>query len=151
MMPSQGKSIDRSDYLTVLVRAPAAEVKEFAEALIPELEPIQVVNNRTGLIMLPMHEPVKGTTFYLGEVLIAEARVRAKQVEGYAACLGRDHEQAVALALIDAANAAGVAQNEIAQFYQMQAERLEQADDTLLQQIATTQVEMETFEWLMAR
>jgi len=147
-MPFQN---NRCDVLSTLSRAPAIEVKLFAESLMSELEPIQVLENRTGLVMLPMKEPVKGTTFYLGEVLIAEAHVQAHGVEGYAACLGRDHEQAVALALIDAANTAGVAQNEIDQFYRAQANRLENADQELLKQVAATRVEMETFEWLMPK
>ncbi len=147
-MPSMN---NRCDVLSALACALATDVKQFAETLISELEPIQVLENRTGLVMLPMKEPVKGTTFYLGEVLITEARVQAHGVEGYAACLGRDHEQALALALIDAANAAGVAQNEIEQFYRAQVNRLENADQELLKQVAATRVEMETFEWLMPK
>jgi alpha-D-ribose 1-methylphosphonate 5-triphosphate synthase subunit PhnG len=143
--------ITRSACLSVLSRAPAAEVKRFADALVPALEPIQVLTNRIGLVMLPMSEPVKGTLFYLGELLIAEARVRVGGVEGYAACLGRDLEQALALALIDAANAAGLAQNEIAEFLKAQAARLQEADEQLLRWVEATRVEMETFEWLMPK
>jgi alpha-D-ribose 1-methylphosphonate 5-triphosphate synthase subunit PhnG len=123
----------------------------FVDALIPRFQNIQVIENRTGLVMLPMTEPVQGATFYVGEVLVAEARVRLGEAEGYAACLGRDVEQALALALIDAANAAGLAQPEIAQFLAAQAAHLQQADDELLRQVETTRVEMETFEWLMSK
>ncbi len=150
LQPSNGQ-INRSACLSVLSRAPAAEVKQLADALVPALEPIQVFTNRIGLVMLPMSEPVKGTMFYLGELLIAEARVRAGGVEGYAACLGRDLEQALALALIDAANAAGLAQAEIAHFLQTQAARLQNADEQLLRWVEATRVEMETFEWLMPK
>lgn len=144
-------SIARSECLSVLCRAPIEEVKLFVDALIPRLEPIQVIENRTGLVMLPMIESVKGATFYLGEVLVAEARVRTSAVEGYAACLGRDVEQALALALIDAANAAGIAQAEIAEFFAAQSAQLQQADDELLRQVEATRVEMETFEWLISK
>ena len=143
--------IDRGRCLSVLTRAPAAKVKKFADGLIPSLGSIEVIHNRTGLVMLPMNEPVKGTTFYLGEVLMAEARVRTGNAEGYAACLGRDVEQALALALIDAANASGLAQKKIAKFLATQSALLDQADDQLLKQVESTRVEMETFEWLMSK
>jgi alpha-D-ribose 1-methylphosphonate 5-triphosphate synthase subunit PhnG len=144
-------SIAQSECLSVLCRAPAEKVKTFVDALIPRLGSIQVIENRVGLVMLPMIEPVKDATFYLGEVLVAEARVRIGGVEGYAACLGRDVEQALALALVDAANAAGMVQEEIAQFLAVQSAQLQRADDELLRQVEATRVEMETFEWLMSK
>jgi len=141
------ESIEQSRCLSILSRAPAEEVKRFADALIPQLGDIEVLHNRTGLAMLPMRDPVEGITFYLGEVLIAEAHVSLGESEGYAACLGRDVEHALAMALIDAANAAHLAPDRIAAFVESQAARLEEADRRLLRQVEATRVEMETFEW----
>jgi alpha-D-ribose 1-methylphosphonate 5-triphosphate synthase subunit PhnG len=138
-------TFDQPSYLSVLSRSPADAVKRLAEALIPQLGPIEVVRNRTGLAMLPMHEGARGATFYLGEVVLAEALVRVGAVEGYAACLGRDLEQALAIALIDAAVAAGVAHAEIAAFVGHHAEVLAAADRQLWAQVEATRVEMETF------
>lgn len=142
-------SAEQSHCLSVLSQAPASEVKSFADSLIPELGQIEVLQNRTGLAMLPMQDPVQGTTFYLGEVLLAEAHVSLVDhcVEGYAACLGRDVEHALAIALVDAAIAAELAQEAIADFVTAQAIRLEAADKHLLRQVEATRVEMETFEW----
>ncbi|MBN1312777.1 MAG: phosphonate C-P lyase system protein PhnG [Anaerolineae bacterium] len=151
MTQLQLEGLDQAHCLDVLSRAQAEEVKQFAEELIPSLGEIEVLYNRTGLTMLPMQEPVKGTMFYLGEVLIAEAWVRISDGEGYAACLGRDVEQALALALIDAANLAGLAQDQIAAFVKLQAAASHQADDDLLRQVEATRVEMETFEWLISK
>lgn len=137
--------LEQSTYLSVLSRSPAAAVKQFAEALIPALEPIEVLRNRTGLAMVPMRDTGQGTVFYLGEALIAEAHVRTCDAEGYAACLGRDLEQALAIALIDAAVTAGVALEPIAAFIQTQADALIEADRRLMEQVETTRVEMETF------
>ncbi len=131
--------------LETMARSPAAAVKQFAEAIIPQLEPIEVLANRTGLAMLPMTDPAHGTLFYLGEVLIAEAHVRLASAEGYAACLGRDLEQALAIALLDAALAAGVAADAIFAFAAAQRAALDAADAALDAQIAATRVEMETF------
>src|SRR5579859_4173059 len=100
---------DQSHYLSVLSRAAAPAVKQFADMLIPQLGAIEVVRNRTGLVMTPMVDTAEGSSFYLGEVLVAEALVRIGPIEGYGACLGRDLEQAVAIALIDAALVAGIA------------------------------------------
>jgi alpha-D-ribose 1-methylphosphonate 5-triphosphate synthase subunit PhnG len=142
-------NVEQSRCLSVLSQAPASEVKQFADSLIPELGHIKVLQNRTGLAMLPMQDPVQGTTFYLGEVLLAEAHVSLADhcVEGYAACLGRDVEHALAIALVDAANAAELAQEAIADFVMAQAVKLEAADEHLLRQVEATRVEMETFEW----
>lgn len=131
--------------LSVLARVPAETVKQFAEALLPELGAVTVVTNRTGLVMLPLHEPAQGAAFYLGEVLVSEAHVRLDQAEGYAACLGRDLQQALAIALLDAAYTSGRAHASIAAFVAAQAEQQKQADTHLLRQVAATRVNMETF------
>jgi alpha-D-ribose 1-methylphosphonate 5-triphosphate synthase subunit PhnG len=137
--------LEQSTYLSVLSRSPAADVKQFADELIPALGSIEVLRNRIGLVMVPMRDSGQGTTFYLGEVLIAEAHVRIGAAEGYAACLGRDLEQALAIALIDGAVQAGVALEPIAAFIQTQADAVAEADRRLIEQVETTRVEMETF------
>ncbi len=137
--------MDQNTLLSTLARANANAVKACAEALIPGLEPITVIVNRTGLAMLPMEETVCGETFYLGEVLLSEAHVRAAGAEGYAACLGRDLEQALAIALLDAAYAAGRDCERITAFVDSQAAALASADEALGQQVEQTRVELETF------
>ncbi|NJM09164.1 phosphonate C-P lyase system protein PhnG [Candidatus Gracilibacteria bacterium] len=133
------------EHLSVLARVPPAEIKAFVEELIPALEPIEVLVNRTGLAMLPMEEQVKGTTFYLGEVLLAEAHVRAAGSEGYAACLGRDLEQALAIALLDAAQRGQVETDAIIDFVHLHAANQQAEDEALLRAVAATRVELETF------
>jgi alpha-D-ribose 1-methylphosphonate 5-triphosphate synthase subunit PhnG len=137
--------MDQSMMLSILSRASAHEVKMFVEDLIPDLGPIEVVRNRTGLVMLPAVEPVQGAAFYLGEALIAEAHVRLAEAEGYAACLGRDLEQALAIALIDAARAARIATQKIDDFVARQAARQAAEDQQLRAAVEATRVEMETF------
>ena len=139
------EAIDQSHYLSILSRAPADEVKSFVDRLIPDLGAIEVIQNRTGLVMASMVDTAQGATFYLGEVLVAEAHVRLDAAEGYAACLGRDLEQALAIALIDAALVAGRARQRIDPFIHTQAAALEAAEQRLLEAIEATRVEMETF------
>jgi alpha-D-ribose 1-methylphosphonate 5-triphosphate synthase subunit PhnG len=137
--------MNHSMTLSILSRAPAQEVKMLAEELIPALGAIEVIRNRTGLVMLPALEPVKGAAYYLGEALISEAHVRLATAEGYGACLGRDLEHALAIALIDAARAAEVAHARIDAFLARQSALLVHADQQLLADVEATRVEMETF------
>lgn len=137
--------MNQSTFLSILSQAPTQEVKLFADALIPDLGPIEVIRNRTGLVMLPAIEPVKGAAFYLGEALIAEAYVRLAETEGYAACLGRDLEFALAIALMDAARAANITTQKIDAFVADQAARQATAEQQLHTEVEATRVEMETF------
>jgi len=137
--------MNTTELLSTLTRASAGAVKAFAETLLPELEPVEVLRNRTGLAMLPLRESAQGASFYLGEILLAEAHVRAAGAEGYAACLGRDLEQALALALIDAAHRAGVAGPAILAFAQAQAEALAAEEAELMREVGKTKVDLETF------
>ena len=136
----------QSDCLTLLTHAPAAPVKALAEAIIPHLGDILVLQNRTGLVMLPATDSAEGTTFHLGEILTAEAHVRIYGgVEGYGMVIGRDLEQAMAIALLDAALTARIGLAEINRFLAEQAEIQRQTDETLLRQVQATRIEMETF------
>ena len=139
-------SFSQSQYLTILTHAPANAVKLTAEALIDSLGEITVLVNRTGLVMLPYTDTVKGSRFHLGEVLVSESRVRiGVGVEGYAACLGRDLEQSLAIALIDAALQAGIVTESPMAFVAQQAAEQRTADEELLRKVETTRVELETF------
>jgi alpha-D-ribose 1-methylphosphonate 5-triphosphate synthase subunit PhnG len=138
-------SLDQSDYLGTLARASTDSVKAFADALIPELGPIEVLQNRTGLVMLPMEESVKGATFYVGEILVSEARVRLAGGEGYGACLGRDLEQALAIAIVDAAVAANKQGPRITAYLERLTVAHALTDEELRDQVEATRVEMETF------
>jgi alpha-D-ribose 1-methylphosphonate 5-triphosphate synthase subunit PhnG len=136
----------QSQALSVLTHAPSPAVKELAEAILAHLGEVTVSINRTGLVMLPYTDTATGTRFHLGEVLVSESRVRiAAGTEGYAVCLGRDLEQSMAIALLDAALQAGISASQIERFLEEQAGLLQAADDLLLRQVEATRVEMETF------
>jgi alpha-D-ribose 1-methylphosphonate 5-triphosphate synthase subunit PhnG len=132
--------------LSTLTHAPSGRVKELADDVIPALGSVSVLENRTGLVMLPYTDSAQGTRFHLGEVLVAEAWVRLENgVEGYAAVVGRDLLQAVAIALLDAALRADIATERIQEFIHTQQTEQQQTDDELLRQVEATRIEMETF------
>jgi len=140
--------------LSILSQSPADEVTQLAEAILPRLGDVSVIQNRTGIAMLPYRDSAHGVTFHVGEVLMAEAHVRcslggaqpgAHTIEGYGACLGRDTRHALALALIDAAWRAEVGESDITSFVETQRSRLEARDGALAAAVERTRVEMETF------
>jgi alpha-D-ribose 1-methylphosphonate 5-triphosphate synthase subunit PhnG len=144
--------------LSTLSSVPAQTLKSFTDELLGDLEVlnvrIEVLENRTGLVMLPAQDNAHGTRFFLGEVLVSEARVRVDGVEGYGACLGRDLEQSLAVGILDtflqvlddeASPAERAVEERIHAFIATQAnEQLEQ-DAALMRKVESTRVEMETF------
>ncbi len=139
-------SYTQSDYLTILTHAPAQAVKLFVEVVIPQLGEIDVLINRTGLVMLPYTDTSTGTRFHLGEALVSEAHVRiGSGAEGYAVCVGRDLQHALAVALMDAALTADIMSNDIHTFIDEHQVAQQADDEQLLKQVEATRIEMETF------
>lgn len=135
---------DHGAMLGILARADAGRLAALAEALLPGLGEVEVIQSRTGLVMLPMRDTVQGTDFHLGEVLVAEAHIRASGTEGYGMVIGRDMTRAMAMAVVDAA-AARAALPEIAAFLREEAAVQAAADTARLREIEATRVDMETF------
>lgn len=143
---ANGAGQEQGTYLSVLSRAPAQDVKALAETVLDELGNIEVLVNRTGLVMLPYTDNATGTVFHLGEVLVAEAHIRLDNgVEGYGMCLGRDHVQALAIAVLDAAISAHTMVDQIMAFISEQAAQQIGEDEQLLRAVEATRVEMQTF------
>ena len=58
---------------------------------------------RVGMLMLRMREPVDGSIFNAGEVLVTEAQIALGEHQGYALRLGRAPDVTLAAAILDAA------------------------------------------------
>lgn len=139
---------DQARWLGVLAAAPPADVKALADRVLPTLHghgPLEVVHNRTGLVMLPYRDTVRGAAFHVGEVLVAEGHVRQATVTGYGAVLGRDLEHALAVALLDLAAQHGGFEGLLHPFLAEHAGRQAHDTDALLRQVEATRVHMETF------
>ena len=144
--------------LSTLSSVPAQTLKSFTNELLGDFDVlkvrIEVLENRTGLVMLPAQDNAHGTRFFLGEVLVSEARVRVDGVEGYGACLGRDLEQSLAVGILDtflrvhddeASPAERAIEERIHSFIAAQAKMQLEQDAALMRQVEATRVEMETF------
>lgn len=137
--------IPHSDTLSILARAEAAALKSFGEGLLADLDGIEVLTSRTGLVMLPMRDTAQGTAFHLGEILVSEAHIRMGPHEGYGMRRGRDLEAAMAMALVDLAQDSGRAAESCTAFVAEQAEAQAEQDDATLRRVEATRVDMETF------
>jgi alpha-D-ribose 1-methylphosphonate 5-triphosphate synthase subunit PhnG len=137
----------QAETLSILNNSNSEIIKTFTNNLLerPEFQDLTVLENRTGLTMLPAVDSAQGTTFHLGEVLLSVARVRLGKSEGYNAVLGRDLEQALAIAILDAALAEGIQTKQILEFVNTQKALLDSSDQFLLAQVESTRVQMETF------
>lgn len=131
--------------LSILARARPEGLQALAETLIDALPPLEVVENRTGLVMLPMTDTVKGASFHLGEALVAEARVRTGAAEGYGMILGHDLVTALAMAIVDAAGALNAETDRIAALLEAEAAHQCETERARMRDIGATRVDMETF------
>lgn len=139
-------TLSHRDFLSILARAEPGAIKAVAERALPLLGDIEVIHSRTGLVMQPMRDTVKGTDFHLGEVLVAEAHIRAGDgTVGYGMVVGRDLEHAMAMAVLDASLTSGVSTQDLEDFIQSEQARQAKQDDEILRAVEATRVDMETF------
>ena len=131
--------------LEVLARSDPGRLRGLGDALIPSLGSVEVVESRTVLVMVPMRDPVEGRAFLLGEVLMAEAHVRAGGIDGYGLRRGRDLEASMAMALADLALASGPGHARVEAFLADEAAAQAQVDDDAMRRVEATRVKMETF------
>ncbi|KMW57757.1 putative phosphonate metabolism protein PhnG [Candidatus Rhodobacter oscarellae] len=134
-----------TDALSTLARADAARLKSFAETLVPEFAEIEVLQSRSGLVMLPIRDTAKGVAFHLGEVLMSEAHIRSGDAQGYGMRKGHDLEASMAMALVDLALTQGIAAERCQAFCENEAAALSQRDIETLRRVEATRVDMETF------
>lgn len=136
---------DHGRLLSILARADVAPLKALAERLLPGLGEVEVLASRLGLVMQPLRDPVQELDFHLGEVLVAEAHIRAGGVEGYGMVLGRDTEAAMAMAVLDVAWISGTGRALVSDFAARQSARQDAEDSQTLRAVEATRVDMETF------
>lgn len=135
-----------AEALNLLARARPEGLKALAEQLLENLADISVIENRTGLVMVPMRDTVENVDFHLGEVLVSQAHITdpAGHV-GYGMVTGRDLERAMAMAVVDLAMAIDPAAAPISQFMASERDHLARLDDARMRRVEATRVEMETF------
>jgi len=95
--------IDRDRRFELLAQGDADVVMALAEAILITADVEVLTAPRVGTLMMRHHEPVAGTLFNVGEVLVTEAMVSLNGCRGYAMRPGREPEATLAAAIVDAA------------------------------------------------
>ena len=110
-----------------------------------EVQDIEVPNN--GLAMIKMRETAKRELFYLGEVLITEAKVFVNGTLGMGVVAGDDEELARNLALIDAAFKHNVKEvTEWSQRLELEEVRIKELENIRENKILATKVDFSTMD-----
>ena len=98
----------RKERTQILVHCRKSFLRKWAKRL-EEEAPMKIVEEPAmGLTMIKMRESAKQSLFYLGEMLISEARVECKGIIGIGIIAGNELQKAYDLAVIDAAYGAGL-------------------------------------------
>lgn len=105
--PWPSADVDRDSRVGLLARADRDTLIHLADACLRECEVSTLSGPQLGTVLLQVREPVERRRFYLGDVLVTEARLRLGEHEGWAMRLGDDPEATVAAAVCDAACQAG--------------------------------------------
>lgn len=96
--------MDRERILELLAQAPESLLVEWADRILAEAAPFKILQPPTiGLLLVQARDPVGGQVFFLGDVLVTEARVELEGQPGYGLIHGREKAKALAVAVLDAA------------------------------------------------
>ena len=87
----------------ILIRGNKCLAKKLAEDIKNKYEVRSIEDPNNGLVMIKMRETAKRELFYLGEVLVTEARVYVNGSLGLGIVAGDEYELANNLAIIDGA------------------------------------------------
>lgn len=100
-------ALDRNRRFSIMAQAEdeAARLLPLAERVLeaPGAAVVVLTPPRVGMLMLRMREPVDGSIFNAGEVLVTEAQIALGDHQGYALRLGRTPDVTLAAAVLDAA------------------------------------------------
>ncbi|TQR14123.1 phosphonate C-P lyase system protein PhnG [Psychrobacillus soli] len=87
----------------ILIQENGHLAEKLAETIIDVYECKEILAPQYGLTMIKMRESAKNSLFYIGEVLITEAKVEINNCIGIGIVAGMEDELAKHLAIIDAA------------------------------------------------
>ena len=87
----------------ILIQGDCSLARSFAKTIVDSYECREIVAPQYGLTMIKMRESAKNSLFYIGEVLVTEAKVEIEKRIGIGIVVGMQDELAKHLAIIDAA------------------------------------------------
>ncbi|WP_085992319.1 phosphonate C-P lyase system protein PhnG [Oceanobacillus senegalensis] len=120
----------------ILIQGNPDLAKDFADEIIRYYPCQELVAPRYGLTMIKMRETAKNSLFYVGEVLITEAKVEIHEQIGTGIVVGMNETLAKQLAIIDAAYQANLPETK------KWEGRLLDAEQSIIQEKAQKQAEL---------
>lgn len=100
--------MNRRKRTEILIRGNRDLAKQMADEIKSKYEIKNIDEPNNGLVMIKMRESAKKQLFYLGEVLVTEAKVNINGNFGMGIIVGDDEELAQNMAVIDAAYKGGL-------------------------------------------
>jgi len=108
---------------------------------IEEQATVELIQKPTAqTLLVPVQDPITGGTFYGGEVLVTSAIAKVDGINGWAMVLDDTPQRAVSIAVLDAAFAAGILQQEIIALGLQGKEKLDQEQSKLNGNVQATRV-----------
>jgi len=110
--PEAGKGLSRRRRTRILVLDQSGLAARLAKQIRDRYRFAVLEEPDPCLVMIKQKESARNTAFFLGEVLVTEARVLLEGATGIGLVQGHDAEKALDLALIDGALQAGLAETQ---------------------------------------
>ena len=137
--------MDRKSRTHILIEGSSGLAGKLAEEIESKYDIKIIEEPNSGLVMLKMRENSKRSLFYLGEVIVAEAKVEVEGKLGLGIVAGHQEELAYYLAVIDAAFNAELAETMAwEELLQQEAEELYASVAEESERILRTKVNFET-------
>lgn len=131
----------------ILVQGDECLAAQLAQSIIDTYECREITAPQYGLTMIKMRESAKNSLFYIGEVLITEAKVEIDNCIGIGIVVGMKDELAKHLAIIDAAYKADLPETARWESKLIEAEQLIKKEQAKKQaELFKTKVSFETME-----
>jgi len=131
----------------ILIQGDPNLAEKFAERIMKNYTCNEISAPTYGLTMMKMRETAKNSLFYIGEVLITEAKVEINQQIGIGLVVGMKDELARNLAVIDAAYKAELPETKEWEAELLKEERLIDEEKRKKQaEISKTKVQFETMD-----
>jgi len=131
----------------ILIQGDPALAKNIAASITATYDWKEIIAPRNGLTMVKMRESAKNSLFYMGEVLITEAKIELNNCIGIGIVVGMEEELAFNLAIIDAAYNANLKETHIWEAELEQAEKqIKQAQAKEQAKILETKVDFQTMD-----
>jgi alpha-D-ribose 1-methylphosphonate 5-triphosphate synthase subunit PhnG len=100
--------MNRKKRTEILIKGSRNIAKRLSEEIEAKYEVRIIEEPNCGLVMIKMREGAQNSLFYLGEILVTEAKVQINNKLGIGILSGNDEELSYYLAVVDAAYNAGL-------------------------------------------